>query len=206
MKKKEKVTDHFLMVDYCDEMPEFLSPSKCFIIWHHEISDQNIMEANIRKLIQAECTHFRLFGEYFEIVIDIIKRLDSQDTCLAYGSKVDLDSIARAIRHYSQKDEKMYCYLIYDDDLFAQYVREDFLHYGRDVMEEIRTGVAANRGVVEFVYNNRDCVLSIDGDNFMIGYLGYEEQFPIPEIALNAQIFDDKSFLQIWDDVKNQFI
>jgi hypothetical protein len=206
MREKEKVTDYFLMTDYRDEMPEFMSPSSCFIIWHHKISDVSIIEADIRKIIQAGCTHFSLFGEYFEKVIDIINRLDLNNACLAYGSTTDLDGIARGIIHYHKKDEKPYCYLIYDDYYFAQYVKEDFIHHGRDVKEEIRIRMAANYGVVEFVYKGRDCIFNVSEDDFMIGYLGYEKHFPIPEFALYEHLFDGKTFLQIWDDVKDQFV
>lgn len=191
------------MVDYRDKKLEFAPNSKCFIIWQHNISDENFLESNIREIIKAGCNYFSIFGEYYKRVIKIIERLDSQNTCVVFSSDTDLGIIAKEIIHYQKEDK---CYLIYDDYMFADYTKEDFLHYGRDVLVEILFRVAARCGVVEFVDNGRDCIISINGDDSMIGYLGSEEHFSIPEFAFNAHLFDSKTFLEIWDDVKDQFV
>ncbi len=204
MKDIEKVGNNLWIIDYRDEMPYFKKPLKCYIIWHHLKSDKIIIETIIKKVVFLGCKYFVIFGEYYDFVENIIKTLDVNKKFFIYCDSVNLRYISSLI-YQDFNNEETNCYLIYDDYFLAQYVKEDIMSFNRNITKEIFDAVEVNGGVVEFVYNNSDCIISFIEDDYMIGYLGHELSFIIPEFAVNEHIFEDKTMIQIWDEVKDQF-
>lgn len=202
---KKFVTSNFIIVDYKCKNIEFKSPLKCFIIWHFAKGDLNALEEKLSKIIQAGCRYFRLFGEHYAIVFDLIKRLDVFNEFEVYGSQVDLDRITQDIIFYHSEENIPYCYLIEDISGFSNMIIEDFAINHKTLTEIVLERIEENSNVVEFEYNGKDCVVSLQED-LIIGYLGHERRFDYPFYALSMNVFDGKCLLEIWDEVKDQFM
>lgn len=179
--------------------PVFVESTVVFIICHH-IKDKSAIREIVSRISGFEGQIFDLFGQHCDIWKKIIFSEKGAQNPKIRASTIDLDGLAERLALFVKRHKDEPVQVIFDDYIFAEILQENFFsdmefcsHYP---LELFRDGF-------EFVYNGRDCILSIDV-NTRIGYLGYEKEFKTKEWALSKPVFDNESFYEIWDKIKHQ--
>lgn len=203
--ESRKITDNITLCDHRDTMPDFEDGSRCYIVGHHEIS-QDILDRDTDMMAAGGAVYYSIFGEKCDVwESELRRKIPETRSVTIRKSAVDLTGMRNELIECCIDDSyKPKCYLISDDSGFIEAIEGGIINALTHCEQKIRAKMSEDK-VIEFVYNGRDCVLSEYQGMYLIGYLGEEDDcFPI-EFALRAQVFDGLSIRQIWNDVADQF-
>ncbi|MCW6700820.1 hypothetical protein NH288_01780 [Anaerococcus sp. NML200537] len=177
---------------------ELIKGDHCFIICHH-IKDKKLLEKLINKILSTNYRYFNVFGEKANIWRRLISKKAKGEIEIE-SSQIDRLKMVYDLAMISSLKPKSINHVISDDEYFTEYLVEDLdnIFSGKSLFtpsnwKKIRDGF-------EFTYNNKDAIISVDND-IMLGYLGDEKVFDLLGESIISDIFDGKSFAEIWPEV-----
>lgn len=201
----EWINDNICVHDSHDMNFKTIKVKRLFLIVHHTKNERRVNEA-AQKIISANYDYISIFGEMAPIWKKAIEKFnDNKKDIEIEITKTELMQMGYDIAMYSKlySDEKIF--LVSDDEFFTE-IAEDILRIIEGTATfTVEDWIKFKKGY-EFNYNGRDSIVIIKKDGIYLGYLNDLRKFKslYDLYKIDNAIFDGKSFIAIWKEVKKQ--
>lgn len=201
----EWINDNICVHDSYDMNFDIVKAKRLFLIAHHTKDERRVTKA-AEKIAKANYEYISIFGEQAELWKDAIEDFSKGNEDLKIeSSKTELSQMSYDIAMYSKTDHSTKNFLLSDDEYFTE-IAEDILKIikGESIFT-VEDWMLFKKGY-EFTYNGKDAIVVIKKDGIYIGYLNNVRIFKslYDLYKINNNIFDGKSFVSVWKEVKSQ--
>lgn len=201
----EWINDNICVHDSYDMNFDIVKAKRLFLIVHHTKDERRVTKA-AEKIAKANYEYISIFGEQAALWKAAIEDFSkgSEDLKIE-SSKTELSQMSYDIAMYSKTDPSTKNFLVSDDEYFTE-VAEDILKITKgESIFTVEDWMLFKKGY-EFIYNGKDAIVVIKKDGIYIGYLNDVRRFKslYDLYKINNNIFDGKSFVSVWKEVKSK--
>lgn len=199
--KGEFVWKNICLLDSYTMQIDVLHGDRCFLIGHHVKLPSTVDETSA-KLLEGGFHYFNIFGENAHLWEEALLRKAGVGTPIQIeASTVDNQAMTYTLAMFASMQPQTINVVLSDDEYFTEYLVEDLQDIFSAKSRFSPYDWQRFRSGFEFKYHGKDAIISVY-NGLMLGFLGEEETFNTIDKGFRAKLFDGKSFMEIWEEIR----